>query len=97
MMDTDNSGLVEFAEFVRVMLTKNEGQTNMIKHCLSRFKTGTFLNNFYVEGFNHLNIENEEETELKIEDVEELKENKMSQILAYTVEDFDFYLKVNYF
>ena len=39
-MDTDDSGLVEFGEFVRVMGQQDNGENGMIKHSLARFKTG---------------------------------------------------------
>ena len=38
----DESGLVEFAEFVRVMV-KQDGEENiMLMHSLARFKNGNF-------------------------------------------------------
>ena len=46
-MDTDDSDLVEFAEFVRIMVQKDDGENSMLKHSLARFKTGIeyiFLN-----------------------------------------------------
>ena len=39
-MDTDDSGLVEFAEFVRIMVHKDDGENSMLKHSLARFKIG---------------------------------------------------------
>lgn len=75
-MDTDDSGLVEFAEFVRIMVQKDDGENSMLKHSLARFKTET--------------AEDIEEKEMEKE-VE--MEREMSKIMAYKVEDFDFYLK----
>ena len=46
MMDTDDSGLVEFAEFVRVMVNTDNGENGMLKHSLARFKTGIIFLDF---------------------------------------------------
>ena len=39
-MDRDDSGLVEFTEFVRVMVQKDDGDNSIVKHSLARYKTG---------------------------------------------------------
>merc|ERR1712013_754085 len=40
-MDRDDSGLVEFTEFVRVMVQKDDGDNSIVKHSLARYKTET--------------------------------------------------------
>ena len=39
-MDSDDSGLVEFAEFVKVMSNKEGEAGDAVKHSLVRFKNG---------------------------------------------------------
>jgi len=39
-MDSDDSGLVEFTEFVKVMVQKDDGDNSIVKHSLARYKTG---------------------------------------------------------
>ena len=39
-MDVDESGLVEFAEFVRVMVKQDGEENTMLMHSLARFKDG---------------------------------------------------------
>merc|ERR1719245_2650971 len=75
-MDRDESGLVEFTEFVRVMVQKDDGDNSIVKHSLARYKTET------PEDIEIQEIEKEMEQDIQ-----------MSKIMAYKVEDFDFYLK----
>jgi len=75
-MDSDDSGLVEFTEFVKVMVQKDDGDNSIVKHSLARYKTET------PEDIEIQEIEKEMEQDIQ-----------MSKIMAYKVEDFDFYLK----